>query len=104
MYRAIQPPLNDPDFHSICKNSSSLCVLAHVRMASGVVHLYNNHPFQFGRHILQHNGSVAHFDQIRIKICELMSAKALLDVHGSADSEHFGEINCLVKRQAFDLP
>jgi len=88
LYRTIQPPLNEPDFHSFCKNSSSLCVLAHIRMATGVVHLYNNHPFQFGRHLLQHNGSVAHFDQIRLKLCEQMSAKALLDVRGSADSEH----------------
>jgi glutamine amidotransferase len=104
LYRTIQPPLNEPDFHSFCKNSSSLCVLAHIRMATGVVHLYNNHPFQFGRHILQHNGSVAHFDQIRWKLCDKMSAKALLNVRGSADSEHVGEINCLISVRAFIYP
>jgi len=73
-------------------------------MATGVVHLYNNHPFQFGRHVLQHNGGVAHFDQIRLKLCEEMSTKALLNVRGSADSEHVGEINCLISVRAFIYP
>jgi glutamine amidotransferase len=88
-YRTIQPPMNDSNFRSICANSSTFCVFAHVRKATtGVVHLFNNHPFQFDRHMLQHNGGISHFEQIKMKMCGLMSPQAFNHIRGSTDSEH----------------
>jgi len=88
LYRSIQPPGNDSNFMSLCQNTSTRCAFAHVRAATSVVHSYNNHPFQFGRHVFQHNGSVDHFDLIRMKMLALMSPKAMTNIHGSTDSEH----------------
>jgi hypothetical protein len=39
-----------------------------------------------------------------MELCEHMSAKALLNVHGYIDSEHIGEINCLISGKAFIYP
>lgn len=56
-----------------------------------MVHSYNSHPFQFGRHVFQHNGIVFFFEQIRMKMLPLMSTKAIANIHGSTDSEHLGK-------------
>jgi len=87
VYKTIQPPLNDPNFSSLCANTSALCVLAHIRMATSAVHMFNNHPFAFGRHLFMHNGSVANFTDIRRDMTALMSPKAHAAVMGSTDSE-----------------
>ncbi len=83
---------NDSNFQSLAKNTATHCVLAHVRQASspGIIHLYNNHPFLFGRHVLQHNGAISHFGDIRYKMITEMSPNARAAVSGATDSEHFG--------------
>lgn len=88
LYKTIQPPLNDQNFASLCANTSTLTVLAHIRMATSVVHAFNNHPFAFGRHLFMHNGSVANFTAIQRDMCALMSPKAFANIHGSTDTEH----------------
>ncbi|EJU01085.1 N-terminal nucleophile aminohydrolase [Dacryopinax primogenitus] len=88
IYKTIQPPGNDANFQSLCANTSALCVLAHIRMATSAVHMYNNHPFAFGRHLFMHNGTVANFTDIRREMTALMSPKAHAAVQGSTDSEH----------------
>jgi len=88
IYKTIQPPSNDANFQSLCANTSALCVLAHIRMATSAVHMFNNHPFAFGRHLFMHNGSVSNFTDIRRDMAALMSPKAHAAVQGSTDSEH----------------
>lgn len=51
LYRTIQPPLNDMNFRSICANTETRVLFAHIRAASGgAIATVNNHPFVFGRH------------------------------------------------------
>lgn len=51
MYKNVQPPMHDPNFRSICANTETRVLLAHIRASSGTaVTAVNNHPFVFGRH------------------------------------------------------
>jgi glutamine amidotransferase len=93
-YRTIQPPINDTNFRSLCANSSSKVVLAHIRATSGsgVVPI-NNHPFIFGIHSLMHNGLISSFEGIvKREIIKLISNKAYDYIHGTTDSEHFAAL------------
>ncbi|CAE6539525.1 unnamed protein product [Rhizoctonia solani] len=92
IYKTIIAPTNDINFQSLCKNTSSRTVFAHVRMATSEVQQFNSHPFAFGRHIFMHNGSVANFSLIRRELCAKLSAKAYANVKGSTDSEHIAAL------------
>ena len=60
MYKNNTPPTNDYNFHSICHNTASTNVMAHIRSATATpVTMINNHPFIFGRHTIMHNGVVS---------------------------------------------
>jgi glutamine amidotransferase len=51
LYKTIQPPMNDMNFRSICANTETRVLFAHIRAASGTaIATVNNHPFVFGRH------------------------------------------------------
>ncbi|KAF8598180.1 N-terminal nucleophile aminohydrolase [Ceratobasidium sp. AG-I] len=92
LYKTIIPPTNDVNFKSLCENTSSNTVFAHVRMATSQVQQFNSHPFAFGRHIFMHNGSIAGFSQIRRAMCHEMTAKAYGNIAGSTDSEHLAAL------------
>ncbi|KAG8762077.1 hypothetical protein FRC11_011342 [Ceratobasidium sp. 423] len=85
VYKTTIAPTDDVNFQSLCKNTSSRTVFAHVRMATSEVQQFNNHPFGFGRHIFMHNGSVG---LIRRDLCAKLSPKAYANIKGSTDSEH----------------
>ena len=52
LYKSQQPPSNDFNFRSLCGNTETKCVFAHIRATSGsVVTQVNSHPFVFGRHV-----------------------------------------------------
>lgn len=93
MYKNSQPPNNDGNFHSICAGTSTTAVFAHIRAATATsVTPINNHPFIFGRHILMHNGIVAHFSDIRRPMLGLMEKAAYENIHGTTDSEHLAAL------------
>ncbi|CAE6521613.1 unnamed protein product [Rhizoctonia solani] len=92
LYKTIIAPTNDVNFQSLCKNTSSRTVFAHVRMATSEVQQFNSHPFAFGRHIFMHNGSVANFNLIRRDLCAKLSPKAYANIKGSTDSEHIAAL------------
>ena len=61
LYKSQSPPTNDFNFRSLCENTESSCLLAHIRATSGsVVTPVNSHPFVFGRHTFMHNGEQSH--------------------------------------------
>nr|POE86652.1 putative glutamine amidotransferase dug3 [Quercus suber]POE87645.1 putative glutamine amidotransferase dug3 [Quercus suber] len=93
MYKTVTPPLQDLNFKSICANTESRVVFAHIRAASGtpIVNV-NNHPFIFGRHTFMHNGVVSDFTAIRRQMCNRMSDAAFAGINGSTDSEHIGAL------------
>ncbi|CAO2653766.1 Nn.00g031770.m01.CDS01 [Neocucurbitaria sp. VM-36] len=89
LYKSQSPPINDFNFKSLCENTETHCVFAHIRASSGsVVTQVNSHPFVFGRHIFMHNGVVSNFSSIRRDMTDLMSFDAYCNVIGSTDSEH----------------
>ena len=89
LYKSSSPPINDFNFKSLCENTETYCVFAHIRASSGsVVTQVNSHPFVFGRHVFMHNGVISNFSAIRRDITELLSFDAYCNILGSTDSEH----------------
>lgn len=93
LYRSDRPPMHDSNFQSICANTATKTLFAHVRAASASsVVSVNNHPFAFGRHIFMHNGFLQHFDSVSRGMCNLMDEDAYGNIQGSTDSEHFAAL------------
>ncbi|CAJ2503563.1 Uu.00g109570.m01.CDS01 [Anthostomella pinea] len=89
VYKSASPPTNDFNLRSLCENTESRCLFAHIRATSGsLVTPANNHPFVFGRHIFMHNGVVSDFTRVRREMMGLMAFDAYADVKGNTDSEH----------------
>jgi glutamine amidotransferase len=89
LYKSQSPPINDFNFKSLCENTETRCVFAHIRASSGsVVTQVNSHPFVFGRHIFMHNGVISNFSAIRRDLTDLLSFDAYCNILGSTDSEH----------------
>lgn len=89
LYKSQSPPINDFNFRSLCENTESYCVMAHIRASSGsVVSQVNSHPFVFGRHVFMHNGVVSKFTDIRRPLLHHLSYDAFSNILGSTDSEH----------------
>jgi len=89
LYKSQSPPFNDFNFKSLCGNTESKCVFAHIRATSGsVVSQANSHPFVFGRHIFMHNGVISTFSNIRRDLEDVLSYDAYCNVLGTTDSEH----------------
>ncbi|KAF9693373.1 hypothetical protein EKO04_008839 [Ascochyta lentis] len=89
LYKSQSPPINDFNFKSLCENTETHCVFAHIRASSGsVVTQVNSHPFVFGRHVFMHNGVISNFSAIRRDLTDLLSFDAYCNIFGSTDSEH----------------
>ncbi|KAK4704097.1 glutamine amidotransferase, partial [Phenoliferia sp. Uapishka_3] len=90
LYKTVRPPLNDLSFISIAENVASSCIIAHVRAATGLTPVteQNSHPFVFGRFTFAHNGTVAHFFEIRVALLEMLSPASRRNILGTTDTEH----------------
>lgn len=102
LYKSTSTPLNDFNFHSICANTSTRLLLAHIRASSGsAVTTVNCHPFIFGRQSFMHNGTITMFVDIRRQLCNLLDDDAFSNVHGSTDTEHLAALymSILTKRR-----
>jgi glutamine amidotransferase len=93
LYKNIQPPLHDSNFRSLCANTSSPVLLAHIRAATATaITPTNNHPFTFGIHTIMHNGYISSFAQIKRAMCNAMSQEAFEHIQGGTDTEHFAAL------------
>lgn len=93
MYKSLQPPANDLNFRSICSNTETRVLMAHIRAASGTpIVPVNNHPFIFGRHSFMHNGAVTSFSLLKLELCQKMSKAAYHLIKGGTDSEHMAAL------------
>lgn len=64
-------------------------VVAHVRRATiGPVSVENTHPFNHGRWIFAHNGTVPGFEEVRFKMLDQMDPLHRSEIRGQTDSEH----------------
>lgn len=93
MYKSVQPPANDLNFRSICSNTETRVLMAHIRAASGTpITPVNNHPFIFGRHSFMHNGAITNFHTLKLNLCQQMSKAAYQNIKGGTDSEHMAAL------------
>lgn len=93
MYKSVQPPGKDLNFRSICANTETRVLMAHVRATSeSPVTPVNNHPFIFGRHSFMHNGTVTCFGNLQLELCKKMSKAAYVQIKGGTDSEHMAAL------------
>ena len=93
IYKHSMPPTNDFIFHSICANTSTTALFAHIRAATATaVTPINNHPFVFGRHTIMHNGVVENISDIRIALLPLLDKAAYENIKGTTDSEHMAAL------------
>jgi predicted glutamine amidotransferase len=64
-------------------------VIAHVRRATvGEQSIENTHPFQYGRWIFAHNGTVPNFPKVRDRMISEIDPLLRNDIKGTTDSEH----------------
>jgi len=93
LYKNVQPPLHDSNFRSLCANTSSTVLLAHIRAATATaITPTNNHPFTFGIHTIMHNGYISSFAQIKRSLCASMSQEAFEHIQGNTDTEHLAAL------------
>jgi glutamine amidotransferase len=80
--------LDDHLFHRLSGIVSSNTVVAHVRKATvGANSVLNSHPFQHGRWVLAHNGTIAGFDEVRPSLIREIAPHLRGFILGDTDSE-----------------
>ena len=89
--RGLLPAHADEAFVEAARSARSAVVVAHVRDASiGPVSPENTHPFQHGRWLFAHNGTVARYKRgraVREAILSEIDADLRAQVRGETDSE-----------------
>ncbi len=78
----------DRDFRQMARFVRSPTVIAHIRAATvGRIAIENAHPFQLGRWIFAHNGTVQNFDQIEAEVLAGIDPDLRIHIAGNTDSE-----------------
>ncbi|PNS21135.1 hypothetical protein CAC42_3473 [Sphaceloma murrayae] len=87
-HRSALPLSSSATFRSLAHNTSTTCLLAHVRAGSHApVAELNCHPFVFGRVSVMHNGSIGAFGEIKRVLVEGLSGDVYAGIQGGTDSE-----------------
>jgi predicted glutamine amidotransferase len=87
-FRGIGPAWNNQNLKSLSQHISAPIVLAHIRAATGTaVQETNCHPFQFGRWLWMHNGSIADFHDLKRDLVFAVDPELYPYIQGSTDSE-----------------
>ena len=88
LYRDTRPAWNDENLHSLAIHVRSRMFLAHVRASSGsAIQRTNCHPFRFGHWLLQHNGEIVRFGELKQRLDQLVAPELYAHMQGSSDSE-----------------
>jgi len=87
--RSLKPAHEDPKFRQLAEAVRSRAIVAHVRQASvGNISLVNTHPFQHGRWIFAHNGTLQNFAERREPMLRAIPPDLRNCIRGTTDSEH----------------
>lgn len=87
--RSTRPAHEDPKFRALARSLSTTLAIAHVRQASvGQVSLENTHPFQYGRWVFAHNGTLQNFAAGRSQLLAAIPDDLQASIAGTTDSEH----------------
>ena len=86
IHKSTQCAQDDERFHSLAVGSRGEILVAHIRQRTvGHSTLENTHPFQRGRWVFAHNGTIKDLAFLR----ERSSAERLAEIAGQTDSELF---------------
>ena len=86
--RGTKPAFEDPEFTRVARAVESTCTLAHIRRRSvGDLTVEDNHPFQRGRFLFAHNGTVQRFGEIGPSLEQLIDPAVRAQLRGTTDSE-----------------
>ena len=90
VFRSLTPAWNNQNLRRLSEHVKSPCFFAHVRAASPGMSVceMNCHPFQSGKYLWMHNGTVEGFWQIRRRLRQSLPDNLYNNIEGSTDSEH----------------
>lgn len=90
IFTSITPAWNNQNLKRLSEHIQSSCFFAHVRAASPGMRVCetNCHPFQSGRYLWMHNGTIEGFSQIKRRLREWLPDRLYNTVEGTTDSEH----------------
>jgi len=90
VFTSLTPAWNNQNLRRLSQHLKSSCFFAHVRAASPGMRVCeaNCHPFQFGRYLWMHNGTIQGFWQIRRRLRSSLPDHLYNGIEGTTDSEH----------------
>lgn len=90
VFTSITPAWSNQNLRNLSEHTKSPCFFAHVRAASPgmMVSEANCHPFQAGRYLWMHNGTIDGFGQIKRRLRESLTDQLYNGIQGTTDSEH----------------
>jgi predicted glutamine amidotransferase len=90
VFNSITPAWSNDNLQRLSEHTKSPCFFAHIRAASPGMKVseLNCHPFQSGRYLWMHNGTIEGFQQIRRRLRESLPDHLYNTIEGTTDSEH----------------
>lgn len=90
VFTSITPAWSNENLRSLSEHVKSSCFFAHIRAASPGMKVseLNCHPFQHGRYLWMHNGTIEGFWQIRRRLRDSLPNHLYNMIEGTTDSEH----------------
>lgn len=90
VFTSLTPAWSNRNLQRLAEHVKSPCFFAHVRAASPGMQVAeaNCHPFQFGRYLWMHNGTVEGFNQIKRRVQQSLPDHLYHAIQGTTDSEH----------------
>ena len=90
VFTSLTPAWSNQNLRHLAEHVRSPCFFAHVRAASPGMRVgeENCHPFQNGRYLWMHNGSIEGFSRIKRRLRESLPDPLYDAIQGTTDSEH----------------
>lgn len=90
VFRSLTPAWSNQNLRRLSEHVKSPCFFAHVRAASPGMRVSeaNCHPFQFGRFLWMHNGTIEGFARIKRRLRASLPDNIYDSIGGTTDSEH----------------
>src|SRR6266508_374508 len=90
IFASVTPAWSNQNLRRLSEHVKSGCFFAHVRAASPGMRVSeaNCHPFQHGRFLWMHNGTIEGFWQIRRRLRASLPDQLYDAIQGTTDSEH----------------
>lgn len=90
VFTAVTPAWSNRNLLNLAERVETSCMFAHVRAASQGMRVSeaNCHPFQYGRFLWMHNGTIEGFYAIKRRLRRSLPDDIYHSIQGTTDSEH----------------